>query len=52
MLLDYMSTDPNAKIRFKASDMIIHIDSDAAYLVLPGAKSCVAGYYFLGTKPD
>ena len=31
--------------------MILHIDSDAAYLVMPGAKSRVAGYYYLSTKP-
>ena len=47
MLLDYMHTYPQAKIRYKASQMILHIDSDAAYLVLPGAKSRVAGYYYL-----
>ena len=50
MLLDYMFTYPNAKLRFHASDMVLQIDSDAAYLVLPGAKSRVAGYYHLGSK--
>ena len=52
MLLDYMHTYPIAKIRYNASDMILNIDSDAAYLVLPGAKSRVAGYYYLGTTPN
>ena len=33
-LLDYVATYPNAKIRFYKSDMILYIDSDAAYLVL------------------
>ena len=37
MLLDYLCTYPNAKVRYYASNMILHIDSDAAYLVLPGA---------------
>ena len=50
MLLDYLHTFPNAKIRFHASDMQLHIDSDAAYLVAPKAKSRIAGYYFLSDK--
>ena len=37
MLLDYVTTYPNPKIRFYASDMIFHVDSDAAYLVQPNA---------------
>ena len=52
MLLDYMATYPNAKIRFHASDMILHVDSDAAYLVAPNAKSRIAGYYYLGDRPE
>ena len=31
MLLDYLSTYSNAKIRYTASDMILHVDSDAAF---------------------
>ena len=31
--------------------MILHIDSDAAYLVMPTAKSRIAGYYYLSSKP-
>ena len=46
MLLDYAATYPDAKIRFYASDMILHVSSDAAYLVLPGARSRIAGYIF------
>jgi hypothetical protein len=29
-LLDYLATHPDAKIRFHASDMILHIHSDAS----------------------
>ena len=47
-LLDYVATHPDAIIRFHASDMILHIDSDAAYLVMPGAKSRISGYFQLG----
>ena len=49
MLLDYMSTYPNAVLRFYKSGMILHIDSDAAYLVLPNARSRYAGHFFLST---
>ena len=51
MLLDYAATYPCAKLRYHASDMILHVDSDAAYLVLPNAHSRIAGHYFLSSKP-
>ena len=44
-LLDYVATYPNVKLRFHASDMQLHVDSDAAYLVAPKARSRIAGYY-------
>ena len=31
--------------------MTLHIDSDAAYLVLPSAKSRIAGYFYLSNHP-
>ena len=34
-------------LRYHASDMILNIDSDAAYLVLPNARSRIAGIYHL-----
>ena len=48
MLLDVCATHSNANIRYYATDMILYIDTDAAYLVLPGAKSQITGYYYLG----
>ena len=51
MLMDYANTYPNAKIRYYASGMILHIDSDAAYLVMKNARSRIAGHYFLGDLP-
>ena len=51
-LMDYAATYPNAKLRFFASDMILHVDSDAAYLVQPGARSRIAGYYILSNHPS
>ena len=50
MLMDYLYTHPNAKLRYHKSEMQLHIDSDAAYLVAPKAKSRVAGYCYLSTK--
>ena len=51
MLMDYLSTYPNAKIRYTKSDMVLYVDSDAAYLVLPKARSRIAGHFYLGSKP-
>ena len=50
-LLDYAATYQNAFIRYHASDMVLHVDSDAAYLVLPKARSRIAGYYQLTDYP-
>jgi len=51
MLLDYLHTYPSAKVRFYASDMTLRIDSDAAYLVAPEAKSRIAGFFYCTNKP-
>ena len=51
-LLDYVASHPNTILRFYASDMILAIDSDAAYLVAPQARSRVAGYFQLNSLPD
>jgi len=52
ILMDYLHTYPNAYLRYHASDMILHIDSDAAYLVAPKARSRVAGYFHLSDHPS
>ena len=52
MLLDYLSTHPDAIIQYHASDMILAVCSDAAYLVLPNARSRAAGHFFLTTLPS
>ena len=44
-LMDYLYTYPEVKIQFYASNMNLHIESDAAYLVLPNARSRIAGYF-------
>ena len=50
MLLDYAHTYPDPKIRYHASDMCLHLDSDAAYLVQPKARSRVAGHFYLSNN--
>ena len=45
--MNYLHTHPNATIRYHPSDIQPHVDSDAAYLVSPKAKSRVGGYFFL-----
>ena len=49
--LDYMWTHPDAKILYRASDMILNVHSDASYLSAPRAHSCTGGYFFLGSLP-
>ena len=48
--LNYCATNPEAEIIYRASDMILTIDSDAAYLVAKKARSRAAGYFYLGNK--
>jgi hypothetical protein len=50
MLMDYLHTYPNVVIHYYASDMILKITSDAAYLVQPKARSCAAVHYHLGWR--
>jgi hypothetical protein len=53
MLLDYLlATHPDAAIHYHASNMVLAVCSDAAYLVLPNARSCAAGHFFLTTLPS
>ena len=45
--MDYVATYPKAYIRYYASQMILNIDSDVAYLIVPKAQYRVGGYYHL-----
>jgi hypothetical protein len=52
-MLDYLATHPDATIRYHASDMILHIHSDASYLSVSNARSRLGGLFFLGnTSPE
>ena len=50
-LLNYCATHPNATIRYTASDMILHVESDASYLSETKARSRAGGYHYLGNLP-
>ena len=48
--LNYVASNPNASIRFCASNMILQVHSDAAYLVALNTCNCARDYHFLGTN--
>ena len=50
-LLDYASAYPNNPIRYHASDMILHVDTDVAYLVLTKSRSLIAIHLYLRNLP-
>jgi hypothetical protein len=49
-LLDYLATHPDATIRYNASDLILHIHSDASYLSVSNARSRLGCLFFCGDK--
>jgi hypothetical protein len=52
-MLDYLATHPDAASRYHASDMILHIHSDASYLSVSNARSRLGDFFFLGnTSPE
>ena len=42
--LDYVDTNPTTVVQFKASDMVLQIDSDASYIYKPWARSNTGGH--------
>ena len=50
--LNYCATHPEATIRYLASDMILHVHSDASYLSEPKARSRAGGHFFLANTPS
>ena len=48
--MDYEYKYPDIAVRYYASDMWLHIDSDAVHLVQPRARSRVAGHFYLSSK--
>jgi hypothetical protein len=51
-LLNYCATHPDAVLRYTASDMYLHVHSDASYLSERNARSRAGGLFFLSDKPD
>ena len=50
--MDYTTTHLNVLVRYNASGMVLHVDFDAAYLVLPKARSRIAGCFQLSNHPN
>jgi hypothetical protein len=51
-LINYCNTHPEIKIRYHASDMILHIHSDASYLSENEAKSISGGFFYMGSSTN
>ena len=51
MLMDYLHDHPDGVLRYHASDMILQLEADGAYLVLPKARSRAAARFILGNDP-
>eukprot|EP00957_Ditylum_brightwellii_P181152 13798682-Ditylum_brightwellii.AAC.1 len=49
--LNYMATYPNNAVSYHASNMILHIHSDAACMVLQEAQLHAGGYFYLSSFP-
>jgi hypothetical protein len=45
-LLNYAASNPDAKIMYTASDMVLHIHSNGNYLSKPKARSPAGGHFF------
>ena len=50
-LLDYLASNPDAKVRFHASNMMMNIHLDTSYLSESGARSQACGHFFMGWMP-
>jgi hypothetical protein len=49
--MDYVASNPNAVIRYNASDMVLYAHSDASYLSETRARSRAGGHFFLSDAP-
>ena len=50
-LLNYCATNPEATLRYTASDMVLDVESIAPYLSEMRGCSCAASIHFLSLKP-
>ena len=51
-LLDYLASQEEAVLTYKASEMILAVHSDASYLSEPKARSRAGGHFFLSSDSD
>ena len=49
--MNYLHDHSDGGLRFHASNIILQLEVDAAYLVLPKARSRVAAWFVLGNDP-
>ena len=49
-LLNYTETLPNATLHYHASNMILHVASNASYLYKECARSQAGGHFFLADR--
>jgi hypothetical protein len=47
---NYCATHPDATLCYHASGRVVHIDSDASYLLMPQSCSCVGGHHYLSSN--
>ena len=50
-LLNYLTTNQDAKVRLHASDMVMNIHSNASYLSETKSRSRSCGHFFVGWMP-
>jgi hypothetical protein len=50
-LLNCCATHPNVTVRYKTSDMYLHVHSDASHLSETQARSRAGGFHFLSNRP-
>jgi hypothetical protein len=51
-LLGYVSSHPNARKIYRASDMILRVHSDASYLSRPRAGSVAGSVHYMGSSTN
>jgi hypothetical protein len=51
-VLNYLHNYPNATLVYYASDMQLHVESDASYNSEPGARSRAGGVFYMGARTD
>ena len=49
--LDYMASNPDALVRFYASDMVLNCHLDTSYITATRGRSGAGGHFFLGSIP-